>query len=192
MKFTTYSEAHLKSLKKDELIDLYRQLEDNLKSEIAENETTMNYIRAANIKITEQHKKDIIKAKKEAVKEFADTLIYKLDHLKSIKVNLGFDTTALTFRKEVLLDLISVTKIEQCSQADKLKTNADRIRNLSDEELADFINDIASDSIATISYGTQEYTEIWEDREETIKYLKAEIEKNNDKTLNRSTDNYER
>lgn len=37
MKFTTYSEAHLKSLKKDELIDLYRQLEDNLKSEIAEN-----------------------------------------------------------------------------------------------------------------------------------------------------------
>jgi len=135
MKFTTYSEAHLKSLKKDKLIDLYRQLEDNLKSEIAENETTMNYIRAANIKITEQHKKDIIKARKEAVKEFADTLIYKLDHLKSIKVNLGFDTTALTFRKEVLLDLISVTKIEQCSQADKLKTNADRICSLSDEEL---------------------------------------------------------
>lgn len=192
MKFTTYSEAHLKGLKKDELIDLYKQLEDNLKSEIAENETTMNYIRAVNIKITEQHKKDIIKVKKEAVKEFADTLIYKLDHLKSIKVNLGFDTTALTFRKEVLLDLISVTKIEQCSQADKLKTNADRIRNLSDEELADFINDIASDSIATISYGTQEYTEIWEDREETIKYLKAEIEKNNDKTLNRNTDDYER
>lgn len=72
MKFTTYSEAHLKSLKKDELIDLYRQLEDNLKSEIAENETTMNYIRAANIKITEQHKKDIIKAKKEAVGEFVN------------------------------------------------------------------------------------------------------------------------
>ena len=41
MKFTTYSDAYLKSLKKDELIDLYRQLEDNLKSEIAENETTM-------------------------------------------------------------------------------------------------------------------------------------------------------
>ena len=38
MKFTTYSDAYLKSLKKDELIDLYRQLEDNLKSEIAENE----------------------------------------------------------------------------------------------------------------------------------------------------------
>lgn len=56
MKFTTYSEAHLKGLKKDELIDLYKQLEDNLKSEIAENETTMNYIRAANIKIS---KKDL-------------------------------------------------------------------------------------------------------------------------------------
>ena len=126
MKFTTYSEAHLKSLKKDELIDLYRQLEDNLKSEIAENETTMNYIRAANIKITEQHKKDIIKAKKEAVKEFAETLIYKLDHLKSIKVNLGFDTTALTFRKEALLDLISVTKIELEKGNDKtLNRNTD-------------------------------------------------------------------
>lgn len=130
MKFTTYSEAHLKSLKKDELIDLYRQLEDILKSEIAENETTMNYIRAANIKITEQHKKDIIKAKKEATKEFADTLIYKLDRLKSIKINLGFDTTVLTFRKEVLLDLISDIKKEQCLKTDKSPTNADIFRNL--------------------------------------------------------------
>ena len=34
-----------------------------------------------------------------------------------------------------MLDLISVTKIEQCSQADKLKTNADRICSLSDEEM---------------------------------------------------------
>ena len=59
-------------------------------------------------------------------------------------------------------------------------------------DLADFINTIASESMATISYGTQEYTEIWEDREETIKYLKEEIEKNNDKTLNRNTDDYER
>lgn len=130
MKFTTYSDAYLKSLKKDELIALYRQLEDNLKSEIAENETTMNYIRAANIKITEQHKKDIIKAKKEAVKEFADTLIYKLDYLKPIKVNLGFDTTALTFRKEVLLDLISDIKKEQCLKTDKSPTNADIFRSL--------------------------------------------------------------
>lgn len=130
MKFTTYSDAYLKSLKKDELIALYRQLEDNLKSEIAENETTMNYVRATNIKITEQHKKDIIKAKKEAVKEFADTLIYKLDHLKSIKVNLGFDITALTFRKEVLLDLISDIKKEQCLKTDKSPTNADIFRSL--------------------------------------------------------------
>lgn len=179
MKFTTYSEAHLKSLKKDELIDLYRQLEDILKSEIAENETTMNYIRAANIKITEQHKKDIIKAKKEAIKEFVNFI-----------------------KEQMPLDICS--GIEACEEINSLYeqfllnlktkplTNSDRIRNLSDEELADFINDIASDSIATISYGTQEYTEIWEDREETIKYLKAEIEKSNDKTLNRNTDNYER
>ena len=90
----------------------------------------MNYIRAANIKITEQHKKDIIKARKEAVKEFVDTLIYKLDYLKPIKVNLGFDTTALTFRKEVLLDLISDIKKEQCLKTDKSPTNADIFRNL--------------------------------------------------------------
>lgn len=56
MKFTTYSDAYLKSLKKDELIDLYRQLEDNLKSEIAENETTMNYIRAAQQKLKRENK----------------------------------------------------------------------------------------------------------------------------------------
>lgn len=130
MKFTTYSDAYLKSLKKDELIALYRQLEDNLKSEIAENETTMNYIRATNIKITEQHKKDIIKARKEAVEEFVDTLIYKLDYLKPIKVNLRFDTTALTFRKEVLLDLISDIKKEQCLKTDKSPTNADIFRSL--------------------------------------------------------------
>ena len=53
-------------------------------------------------------------------------------------------------------------------------TNADRIRSLSDEELAEFINNIAMDAIGTIRYGTQEYTEIWTSRKETIKYLKEE------------------
>mgnify|MGYP000944019652 CR=1 FL=1 len=78
MKFTTYSDAYLKSLKKDELIALYRQLEDILKSEIAENETTMNYIRATNIKIAEQHKKDIIKAKSFLLNKRLFYIIYTL------------------------------------------------------------------------------------------------------------------
>ena len=181
MKFTTYSEAHLKGLKKDELIALYRQLEDNLKSEIAENETTMNYIRAANIKITEQHKKDIIKARKEAVEEFVNL----------IKEQMPLDICSGMEACEEINSLYELFLFKNL-KANRLKTNADKIRSLSDEELADFINTIASESMATISYGTQEYTEIWEDREETIKYLKAEIEKNNDKTLNRNTDDYER
>ena len=61
--------------------------------------------------------------------------------------------------------------------------------SLSDEELADFINTIASESMATISYGTQEYTEVWEDKKETIKWLQKAQE---EKTVNRDTYNYER
>ena len=55
-------------------------------------------------------------------------------------------------------------------------TNADRIRNMSDEELTDFINEIASGSIATISWDSKEYTEVWEDKEKTIKWLQSEVE----------------
>ena len=130
MNLTTYSDAYLKGLKKDELIALYRQLEDNLKSEIAEKEMTETCIRAANIKITEQHKKDLIEAKKEAIEEFADTFICKIDDLKPIKVNLGCDTIATTFRKEVLLNLISDIKKEQCLKIDKPPTKADIFRSL--------------------------------------------------------------
>ena len=56
------------------------------------------------------------------------------------------------------------------------RTNADRIRNMSDEELTDFINEIASESIATIGWGSKEYTEVWEDKEKTIKWLQSEAE----------------
>lgn len=130
MQFTIYSDAYLKGLKKDELIALYRQLEDNLKSEIAEKEMTETCIRAANIKVTEQHKKDLIEAKKEAIEEFTDTFICKIDDLKLIKVNLGCDTIATTFRKEALLNLISDIKKEQCLKIDKLPTKADIFRSL--------------------------------------------------------------
>ena len=120
--------------------------------------------------------KSVNEIKKEAIEEYVDTLIYKLDYLKPIKANLGCDTILSTFRKEPLLNLISDIKKELCSQTDKPITNADRIRSLSDEELAKFINDIAMDVIGTTSYGTQDekYTEIWKIKEETIKYLKEE------------------
>lgn len=71
-----------------------------------------------------------------------------------VQVNKGFSKETT---EEVQLYSISTDKEYEgsfvlCSQADKLKTNADRICSLSDEEL----------------------------------------EKGNDKTLNRNTDNYER
>ena len=124
MQFTTYSENYLKGLKKDDLIALYRQLENNLKSEISENEIMVTITREMNLRIAKEHKENIIKARKEAVEEFSDTLIYKLDNLKPIRVNLGYDTTALTFRKEALLNLISDVKKEQNLKTDKPLTNS--------------------------------------------------------------------
>ncbi len=56
-----------------------------------------------------------------------------------------------------------------------LITQADRIRAMSDEELAEFINMVANDSIGTINgYGTKDYTEIWEERKPTLQWLKSE------------------
>ena len=40
------------------------------------------------------------------------------------------------------------------------RTNADRIRSFSDEELAEFIEQVSTDSMETISFGTKEYEEI--------------------------------
>lgn len=192
MKFTTYSESYLKGLKKDELIALYRQLEDNLKSEIAEKEMTETCIRAANIKVTEQHKKDLIKAGKDAVEEFVNF----------IKEQMPLDICSGMEACEEINSLYELFLFKNL-KANRLKTNADKIRSLSDEELADFINTIASESMATISYGTQErnettsfrngmekeYTEVWEDKKETIKWLQKTQE---EKTVNKDTYNYER
>ena len=66
----------------------------------------------------------------------------------------------------------------QCGYVKKHKpqTNADRIRAMSDEELAEFINMVANDSIGTINaYGTKDYTEIWEERKPTLQWLKSEV-----------------
>lgn len=60
---------------------------------------------------------------------------------------------------------------------DKTKqTNADRIRNMSDEELAEFIEQISTDSMETISFGTKEYKEIWERKETALEWLQSEVE----------------
>jgi hypothetical protein len=53
-------------------------------------------------------------------------------------------------------------------------TNADRIRNMTDEELAEFINMVANDSIDTM-VGYKDYTEIWEDKDPTLQWLKSEV-----------------
>ena len=56
----------------------------------------------------------------------------------------------------------------------KKRTNADCIRSMSDDELAAFIEQVSTDSIDTISFGTKDYEEIWEHKECVLKYLQSE------------------
>ena len=65
---------------------------------------------------------------------------------------------------------------EPCFRCDSKQTNADRIRNMSDEELAEFIEQISTDSMETISFGTKEYKEIWERKETALEWLQSEAE----------------
>lgn len=58
----------------------------------------------------------------------------------------------------------------------KKQTNADRIRSMSDEELADFIEQVSTDSMETISFGAKEYEEIWEHKETALQWLRSEVE----------------
>lgn len=58
----------------------------------------------------------------------------------------------------------------------KTRTNADRIRSMSDEELAEFIEQVSTDSMETISFGTKEYEEIWEHKETALQWLQLEME----------------
>ena len=55
-------------------------------------------------------------------------------------------------------------------------TNADRIRSFSDDELAEFIEQVSTDSMETISFGTKEYEEIWEHKETALQWLQSEVE----------------
>ena len=66
---------------------------------------------------------------------------------------------------------------DECFELVDVKaTNADRIRNMSDEELAEFIEQISTDSMETISFGTKEYKEIWERKETALEWLQSEVE----------------
>ena len=60
---------------------------------------------------------------------------------------------------------------------EKQNTNADRIRSMSDDELAEFIEQVSTDSMETISFGTKEYEEIWEHKETALQWLQSEVEK---------------
>ena len=55
-------------------------------------------------------------------------------------------------------------------------TQADRIRSFSDDELAEFIEQVSTDSMETISFGTKEYREIWEHKETALQWLQSEVE----------------
>ena len=55
-------------------------------------------------------------------------------------------------------------------------TNADWIRNMNDEELAEFIEQVSTDSMETISFGSKEYEEIWEHKETAFQWLQSEVE----------------
>ena len=65
---------------------------------------------------------------------------------------------------------------EPCCRCDSKQTNADMIRNMSDEELEEFIEQISTDSMETISFGTKEYKEIWERKETALEWLQSEVE----------------
>ena len=55
-------------------------------------------------------------------------------------------------------------------------TNADRIRSMTDEELSEFIEQVSTDSMETIYFGTKEYEEIWEHKETALQWLQSEVE----------------
>ena len=55
-------------------------------------------------------------------------------------------------------------------------TQADCIRAMSDDKLAEFIEQVSTDSMETISFGTKEYREIWEHKETALQWLQSEVE----------------
>ena len=72
--------------------------------------------------------------------------------------------------------LTAFAELARIQNYETKKTNADRIRNMSDEELAEFIEQISTDSMETISFGTKEYKEILESKETALEWLQSEVE----------------
>ena len=72
--------------------------------------------------------------------------------------------------------LTAFTEVATIQNYDSKQTNADRIRSMSDEELAEFIEQVSTDSMETISFGTKEYEEIWEHKETALQWLQSEVE----------------
>ena len=99
----------------------------------------------------------------------------------------GDDKTAPKMELSVdELRYIASMNVERCRVEAELRelknkrysrTNADRIRSFSDEELAEFIEQVSTDSMETISFGTKEYEEIWEHKETALQWLQSEVEK---------------
>ena len=56
------------------------------------------------------------------------------------------------------------------------QTWGNKIRSMSDDELAEFIEQVSTDSMETISFGTKEYEEIWEHKETALQWLQSEVE----------------
>ena len=72
--------------------------------------------------------------------------------------------------------LTAFTEVATIQNYDRKQTNADRIRSMSDDELAEFIEQVSTDSMETISFGTKEYEEIWEHKETALQWLQSEVE----------------
>ena len=67
--------------------------------------------------------------------------------------------------------------IPEIKEKRKTMTNAQKIRSMTDEELAEFINMVSNDSMDTITgYGTKDYSVTWESQRDTMKWLQSEAE----------------
>ena len=98
----------------------------------------------------------------------------------------GDDKTAPKMKLSVdELRYIASMNVDRCRAEAELRelknkrysrTNADRIRSFSDDELAEFIEQVSTDSMETISFGTKEYEEIWEHKETALQWLQSEVE----------------
>ena len=98
----------------------------------------------------------------------------------------GDDKTAPKMKLSVdELRYIASMNVDRCRAEAELRelknkrysrTNADRIRSFSDDELAEFIEQVSTDSMETISFGTKKYEEIWEHKETALQWLQSEVE----------------